>query len=213
MERLPFFLLLAVLFCLSYTATFGAESVILTIREVPDDFFDNAILDENETCEEGTFIVIGIFNAPSFSIKSLNNITVQDANSRQIPLQIERASVYREFDEINSVRLAFKVSKEALSSGSLRLAWGDDVSATNSEVERLRINAAHKERYRTFGWEEAPKGGSGEEFSSATLEVIVDDSANLYYLWYLLPMALIFSLLLVRKVSIGNRETASEQSQ
>lgn len=187
--------------CASAEAENG--SVFLAIRPVPDDFFDDARDGEDPELagRERPLYVIGIFNPPGFSIRSIGNVTLHDAGNNTITLLIDKSSIYSEFDDgaINSVRIAFVVDEKALEGGMPRIEWGPDVSAENMEVQGITAYLGDRERYRTFTIEERPAGGDSSSYV-ATLEVIVDDYADVYYLWYLLPMALIFGMLFVRKI-------------
>jgi hypothetical protein len=201
------FLLLAV--C---SVALCADSVIIIIREVPDDFFQDAGQNSSGAFNhtDNTYTVIGGFTSPLFSIPAINNVAVYDANSRQIRLVIEESSIHREFDDVSEIRFAFEIDKKALAAGQPKLKWGSDVSANNVLVEKIPIDAANRERYRTFAWEELPPEENCSP-QTATLEVIVDDQANLYFLWYLLPMALIFGLLVLRKLYLGKMPPATDQ--
>jgi hypothetical protein len=198
--RIPFALIICI--CVFTACAFAEEaSVALTIKPVPDDFFDKALdgkCPELEGKEDSVFIV-GLFNPPTFSIKDLKNVALVAVDGAQLPLIVEKSSLYSEFEGagINSLRFAFVISQSALSKGAPTLKWGGDVSATNNEVDKIVIYNGDKDRYRTFSWEERPKGGDGSY--TATIEVIVDDYADIYYVWYLLPMAVIFALLFVKK--------------
>ena len=192
----------------------AAEGVILVVKEVPDDFFDNAVTDGSVKFAHGkdTLTVVGRFIKDTFAIASISNVTVLDAKSRQIPLQIDSSSVYREFedDDITQIRFAFEIDKGALAEGPPRLEWGEDVSASNVLVDSISIDAGSRDRYRTFAWEECASG-EGYDSQVATLEVVVDDKANLYYLWYLLPMGIVFGLLALRKIYAGRKPQAADQ--
>jgi hypothetical protein len=182
------------------------ESVVLVLKQVPDDFFDAAPTGDipSGQLSDDTFTVVGLFNAPTFAVSSVNNVAVLDAAGKQLPLRIESASLYREFEDedINMMRFAFEIGRTAFSAGPPKLVWGKKVKAQNVEVEKLLVDPAKKERYRTFTWEVIPVRAQGQS-SVATLEVIVDERADIYYLWYLLPMALIFGLLFLRKIYSG----------
>ena len=192
----------------------AAEGVILVVKEVPNDFFENAVSNGSVEFSHGkdTLTIVGRFAKDTFAISSIGNITVRDAKSNQIPLCIESSSVYREFedDDITQIRFAFEIGKEALAAGPPRLEWGENVSASNVLVDRILIDAGSRDRYRTFAWEEC---ASGEGYNSqvATLEVVVDDKANLYYLWYLLPMGVVFGLLALRKIYAGRKPQAENR--
>lgn len=148
--------------------------------------------------EAGRLLVVGRFDDPRLGIENINQITVLTAGGRQLPLQIESDSIYFEFDRIVSLRFFFTV--DGSETGSLSIQWGPDVRAQNAKVKQLALDPAHRDLYREFRWrprESAPK----EESSVASIEVIADSSAEYHFLWYLLPMAVIFVLLTIRKAS------------
>ena len=198
--RIPFALVIC--FSVFIAAAFAEEaSVVLTIKPVPEDFFDKA---SDGHCpdldvKDDTVLVVGTFNPPTFSVKSTNNIELFAVDGSSIPLVIDKSSLYSEFEGagINSLRFEFSISGKDLGKGALTLRWDEAIAGSNREIERIEIFRDDKERYRTFSWEEKPKNVEGPYV--ATIEVIVDDYADAYYLWYLLPMALIFSLLFIKK--------------
>ncbi len=196
------------------SAAGAAEGVLLVVKEVPNDFFDKAVSDGSVKFDHDrdTLTVVGRFIKDTFTVSAVENVTVYDAKSRQIPLRIERSSVYREFedDDITQIRFAFEISRDALAAGPPRLEWGDDVSAKNTIVDRILVDAGSRERYRTFAWE-VQASGEGYGSQVATLEVVVDDKANLYYLWYLLPMGVVFILLALRKIYAGRKSQAADE--
>jgi hypothetical protein len=180
-------------------------SVMLVIRPVTDDFFDNAQNGQDQELKgyDDELIVIGTINAPDFAVQDINNVTLFDATGSPIPLTIEKSSLYSEFDDgfYNLMRISFRIRESILAQGALRLTWGSDISANNRQIDHIQVYLGEKERYRTFSWEAQPTGDDGGSYA-ATLEVIVDDYADTYYLWYLLPMALIFALLFVKKIAL-----------
>jgi len=188
--------------------------VILIVKEVPDDFFTNAVTDGSVQFKHGkdTLTVVGRFTRNTFSIPGIGNVTVYDAKSRQLQLRIESSSVYREFEDedITQIRFAFEISREALAAGPPRLEWGEDISAENIMIDRILIDGASRERYRTFAVEECASG-EGYNPQVAELEVIVDPKADYYYLGYLLPMGVVFGLLALRKIYAGRKPGAPEQ--
>lgn len=200
MKRIALTIVLLGVFC---TLGYASESAVLVVRAAPDDFFTDAVTDDSQTHEhrDGYITVIGLINMPSFSIAQIGNVTVRDARSRQIQLVVDSLSIYREFDDINQMRVAFQISEEALAAGSPTLVWGPDITADNIEIDRILVDGTSRERYRTFSWEECA-GGVNQNSQVATIEVVVDDTADLYYLWYLLPMGLIFLLLALRRLRI-----------
>lgn len=180
-------------------------SVMLVISPVVEDFFQNAQDGRDPGFTENTdeLIVIGTINAPTFSVEGINSVSLSDADGNPISLTIDQFSLYSEFDDgvYNSMRMLFTIPENILEKGALRLTWGDDISANNRQIEHIPVYLGEKERYRTFTWEEQPEGDDGAGYA-ATVEVIVDNYADTYYLWYLLPMVLIFTLLFVKKIAL-----------
>lgn len=127
-------------------------------------------------------------------------MALYDGANNPIPVIAEKSSYYSEFDndEINSLRISFIISEDLLDKGSPRLVWGDDINSENKEADKIHIYKAGKGIYKTFGLEERTEGDGGGDYFS-TVDVIVDDYADTYYIWYLLPMALIFGLLFFKK--------------
>jgi hypothetical protein len=176
---------------------------MLVIKPVTDDFFIQAQDGRGpERTADDERIIIGTLDAPELAIQQTNQIALFGPTGAPIPLTIETSSLYSEFDDgyYNVVRILFKVPENILQQGALRLAWGDEISANNTEVEQIMVYREEQDHYRTFTWEAQPEGDDGGSYT-ATLEVIVDDYADTYYLWYLLPMALIFTLLFVKKMT------------
>jgi len=148
-------------------------------------------------------VVVGLLDMPYFSVEDINRVAVYDADGRPLPLWVETASLYSEFDDgtINLMRIAFAIPEVDLEKGPLRLSWGDTVTSANHPVDRIHLHQADRSRYRTFVSEPQPRGNDAADFSSSVV-VIVDDKADTYFLWYLLPLVLVFILLFVRKALI-----------
>ena len=190
------------IFCLVFALFLAAEAfgqsenfMLLSLKPQPEDFFAGLLEGNDPNFPAKTssdYLVVGLINVASFTVTSIKNIAIRDATGRNLPLLVEKSSVYSEFgDKINSVRIGFAVSQECLEKGSLKLVWGDSVSGDTKEVESLRPHAGDRERYRSFSLEQRPAGDSSSSFS-ASINVIVDDYADKYYVWYLLPLVLIF---------------------
>ena len=147
-----------------------------------------------------TFLVIGTINDPSFFVSGFDKVMAFDAGGQPLSLIIDRSSVYSEFDDgnINSMRIAFLIDSPTLQGRSVRLTWGENLNATNQAVEQIKIYENSLDRYRTFLWESKSQQENTESYA-ASLEIIVDDQADIYYLWYLLPLVILFILLIVRK--------------
>jgi hypothetical protein len=159
--------------------------------------------------ENGQIIVVGRFDGADFAIERTDQITVLAPGGRALPLRIESDSIYREFDRIVSLRLCFTAADEAESRapGAFKLEWGADVKADNVLTGPIALDPARKDAYREFRWRQkpaAPATGAGQGASVATIEVIADTTAEYHFLWYLLPITLIFILLTIRKIRARN---------
>jgi len=124
-----------------------------------------------------------------------SNITVKNSSCSQIPLKIEESSLIGEFGSTVSLWLSFDVPSDEFSQDKpLTIEWGKDVSALNGKVKSIKIDIASASSYRTFTWRK-----KNDNSSFGTIEVIADSSADYYFLWYLLPIAVISAVLAIRK--------------
>ncbi|MFC1484926.1 hypothetical protein ACFL5N_00550 [bacterium] len=194
------FLLSIIFFVFSYV-TAEEQSVLLNIQPVNQNFFDSAKQNSDPLLKDAPkkFIVIGLINTPSFLIRNISNVTLFDASGKNVPLLVEKSSLYSEFNDeyINSMRIAFTITQEALKAGPPRLVWGENISSDNTQIESIQIYKNSKKSYLTFTLE--PAKSIDNMSYQATIEVIVDEYADKYYLWYLLPIILIFVLLFIRR--------------
>lgn len=150
---------------------------------------------------EGNVLVSGRIDHAGFFIDELSQITVETPQGEGIPLLIDRASIFREFGSVVSLLFAFEIS-ESVADGSgrgFRILWGPSIEADNQEVERVLVDPGRPALYRQFRWVESLGGDSGDETPFSTIVVIADSTAEYHFLWYLLPMGLIFTLLTIRK--------------
>jgi len=184
-------------------AGFAGESVDLRLLPAPDRFFESAGSAPNTAPPEGNILVFGLFNDPRLSIEGIDRITVVAGDGTQIPLTIEKDSVFYEFDRIVSLRFYFLVDADSADDPETRftLSWGSDVAAKNTEVAKVALDPESRSRTRGFQWGNADISG-GVSGQVAQIEVIADSSAGYYFLWYLLPMAMIFALLTIRKLTV-----------
>lgn len=155
--------------------------------------------------EKGCLRVIGSLGgagAPDFKIASINNLRAKDVSSgKYLPLAVDESGIVEEFGRIVSLWVAFDAPESGLDGGSgFVLEWGDDVESPSRMVKNLKLDPAHSGRYRTFSLN-TEKGSK----SFASIEVIADSSADYYFLWYLLPMALIFAVLTAGKMRFLSR--------
>ncbi len=183
-------------------ALFGESRALVQIKPAPEDFAAEAKNGSDPIFPQADFIITGKINLPKFAIENIRQLSVKDTNGKTLPVVVDKASVYSEFDEseINSLRIAFGISEAALAKGSPVLIWGADINdQTNREIPKINVYRKNLNKYRTFNLVVRPQGKSNSS-RFATIEVIVDDYADTYYLWYLLPMALVFILLGLKKV-------------
>lgn len=201
-----FLILMLCLFLQVSWAAAGEKEVLLIFQPIgKDDYMDMEIEllagDDPILAEtNNTFLVVGTINDPSFSVSGFNTVMAYDAGGKPLSLIIDRSSVYSEFDDgnINSMRIAILIDYSTFKGGSVRLTWGESLNATNQVVEQIKIYENSLDRYRTFLWESKSQQENTESYA-ASLEIIVDDQADIYYLWYLLPLVILFLLLIVRK--------------
>lgn len=179
------------------------KSVLLTVKPVDDTFFDYTEqgADPSMKLNPDQRIVVGLINVPSFEIKNTANTALYDSEGRQIPITIDKSSFYSEFDDstINSMRISFITDDRTIKKGHFRFEWGDNINSKNTVVDKIPVFTTSKDIYREFTWEEQPQKSDLANYS-ATLDIIVDDKADTYYLWYLLPMVLIFFMLIIRRL-------------
>ena len=121
-------------------------------------------------------------------------------SGEQVALIVESGSVWRDLEEIVSVRFAFVVAEGDVDCLTpLRIVWGPRVRGAFAEVDRLRPDPSVRERFRSAAWASATDA-EDDGSSIASIEVVVDSRASYDFFYYLLPMALLFVLLSVRKI-------------
>ena len=149
----------------------------------------------------GELAVLGTFVHPLLSIRDISEITVIAPDGHQVPLSIELSSIFFEFDRIVSLRFFFLIGESEASAEArpFVIQWGPGVKADNAKVNRIVLDPGRCPLYREFRWRETGSASS-QSRSVATIEVIADSSAEYHFLWYLLPMALIFAILTIRKI-------------
>jgi hypothetical protein len=178
------------------------KSDLLILKPVSDDFQTNIPVgtDPKLSGVDDGIIAVGLLDIPYFSVQDISHVALNDVCGNPVPLWVETTSLYSEFDDgtINMMRIAFLIPESDLEKGALRLSWGDSVKSENRMVDRIDLYQENRDRYRTFICEAQPRGNDAGNFSSSVV-VIVDDKADIYFLWYLLPIILIFIFLFVRK--------------
>lgn len=148
--------------------------------------------------ETGSLLIFGRIDDPSFSIAGPDQVTVIASGGRQVPLLIDEKSIFREFGNIVSMKIAFTAAESELAAGDLLLRWGPDVCAANVAGGEISSSGIAGDRLRQFRIMRTASGA--EPPSVATIQVIADSHAGWYFLWYLLPISVIFALLTIRKI-------------
>lgn len=178
------------------------KSDLLIVRPISDDFLTDVLVgpDPRLSGADDGIIVAGLLDMPYFSVQETSQVALFDADGNPVPLWVDASSIYSEFDDgtINLIRIAFLIPEANLEKGALRISWGGGVTSKNQIVDHIDLYQQSMDQYRTFVCEEQPRGNDAANFSSSVM-VIVDDKADIYFLWYLLPIVLIFILLFVRK--------------
>jgi len=177
----------------------GSESVVLAFVPAREGLFVEGAGAPNAIPGEGEVLVVGRFDDVRFAVKNINRVTVVAPDGRKVPLDVGRT--FAEFNKIVSVHLCFRVARKEVLPGTepFELRWGPDVKAENRKVKSIVLDPARREQYREFRWGRRRTDTSADE-QVTTLTVIADSYADYYFLWYLVPMALIFVLLTVRKI-------------
>ncbi len=176
-----------------------AGTLPLTFHEFPA---ERAVWgDANLVPLPGAVVVIVRLNHSSFAVEDINHITVIPPSGNTAELTFETSSIVEEFGEIISVRFAFVANPSELASDGRKIAWGEDaVEGTQTPVivESFALSADRASDYREgrFDAQTGPRGDA----SATEIEIIADSSADYYSLWYLLPMAVIISVLTARKL-------------
>ena len=206
MRSLGGFFIVFVFWCAAGIApVYGAGSAELVVRSPAATFFEETSSGDGATVvpDEGRVVVVGSVDYPGFSIADASRVTVVAPGERQLPLRIDKDSITRDFDRIVALRCFFVVDASELSGGRFMLVWGPEVSAKNRLVGRIRPDRGLPDAYREFVREAAPPSADVGT-SIATVEVIADSTAEYHFLWYLLPIAVIFIILTFRKLHARN---------
>lgn len=178
------------------------KSDLLIVKPFSEDFQTNIPVgtDPKLSGSDHDILVVGMLDMPYFSIQEISQVALSDADGVPVSLWVDTSSLYSEFDDgtINLMRIAFLIPEADLENGALRISWGDSVTSENNIVDHIDLYQESREKYRTFVCEEQPRENDAANYSSSVV-VIVDDKADIYFLWYLLPIVLIFILLFVRK--------------
>ena len=198
--RRPLLNRLVLLFTLAVCAGYAhAATVNLSVGNSPDltalPLADNASF---VPAQEATWIVFGRISDFGFAIENPEHLLVLDGENNPLPLTIETGTAFREFGEIIALTFAFELDARTLAKGPPRAEWGKNVRGTIREVASLSFPTNAASRLHAFATD-AGDAVPADAAQFATIEIIADSNADKYYLWYLLPMAVIFVLLILRK--------------
>ncbi|MFH0911732.1 MAG: hypothetical protein V1918_09545 [Planctomycetota bacterium] len=183
----------------------AAEGVLLELVPASEALFDPVGEGECPAPSSGELLVVGRFSTEGFSIRDIGRIALQAPDGRTLPLLIEEESLSGEFGEIQSLRFLFAFPEKEAADALFRLVWGPDVSAENRLVRRIFLDPAAAGRVREFRRCAEPAAPPGEQASLATIAVRAESYADLYALWYLVPIGLVFVLLIARKMYAHER--------
>ncbi|HOK04068.1 MAG TPA: hypothetical protein P5270_00965 [Victivallales bacterium] len=190
---------LFLLFISFYASAF--EKFELIIIE-PNQQIINLLLNQNAAKVPQNFTrIAGVFNKNGFSIPEIKNLTVEDINGKKFPLVISQNDIVTEFGEIVSLWFYFDISKKYIDDGgTLFLLYGKDINSENNTSLEFAIKPEDKEFLKTFSWKDLKQ--ADQTANLASIEVIADSKADYFFLWYLLPMAVILIILSFRKFNL-----------
>ncbi|MHC4915733.1 MAG: hypothetical protein ACYTGB_09595 [Planctomycetota bacterium] len=175
------------------------ESLELEVEAAGQALLLSAPPGDGPRLDPGEGLCACLFRYDRLQIENLSQVTVLGSGGRQFPLMIESSSVFKEFGKIVGLRFYLLVPAGQARPGSdtFVLRWGPGVEAENSEVETVCLDPDLADAYRGL------KAVSLAPDSAGTITVIADSSADYHFLWYLVPIGLIFFLLTLRKLAIG----------
>jgi len=179
-----------------------SESVKLKLVPAREELFREEMEAPNAAPGEDQVLVFGRFDDARFRVANTGQITVIAPDGRQVPLTIEKTSVFFEFDRVVSLRFFFAADRKDIEAGagSFEIRWGPDVKTGNRQVERIALDPGRRDDCREFRWFRPKKTADDPDSQVTTVTVIADSYADYYFMWYLVPMALIFVLLTIRKI-------------
>lgn len=151
------------------------------------------------TTPAGMVAVYGHLTGADFAVAGLNQVTVENAAGEPLPLQLDTTNQFEDFGEIVGLWCCFLVPAAAATPGTrYTLRWGDDLVVENIAVEGLAFAESDLPGIRGFRLQFAAVAGDPQALTS--LQIIADSSADYSFLWYLLPMAVLFALLTIRRI-------------
>ncbi len=190
----------AALFLGSALAAVAAGGVDLTLADpspdAPPPLADTATV---TPAADATWLVHGRLSGAGFAVARPGQVRVTDGAGEPLPLVVETNTLFREFGEIVALTAAFEIDPRTLAAGPPRIEWGPDVAGEVRPVATITFPPDAGARIRVFAAGDSAAPPSGDASHFATIDIIADSHADSYYLWYLLPMAVIFALLIIRK--------------
>jgi len=148
----------------------------------------------------GMVAVYGRIAGPDFAVAQLEQVAVATAAGEPVPMLVDDASKFVEFDEIVGFWCCLLLPADQAEPGTiLTLRWGEDVAGKTTPVEALRFAMEDLGRVRGFRVEAGP-ANSGDQAAMTSVRVIADSTADYHFLWYLLPMGALFTLLTIRRL-------------
>ncbi|HOX05435.1 MAG TPA: hypothetical protein PK280_03455 [Planctomycetota bacterium] len=172
----------------------GAEAVEFELAPAGEEFFA-ADGQAAPTPAPGPGSCLVIFRYSRLSVADLGQLALIGPDGKALPLLVE--PLFEEFGRIADARMVFSLpeAEAAAGRGPFTLKWGPDTKGASSRTERIAADPAHRELYRSL----RPRAGAAAG-NVASIEVIADSTAEYHFLWYLLPMSMVFALLLARKL-------------
>lgn len=172
-------------------------SLRLDIEPVDEVFFDSMAGASPVLPDQGMLLVAGSMDHPGFYVESLNNVSVESSDGTRVPLMVDMSSLLREFDGVVAGLFAFSVPENH--ADEYKIVWGSAVEAAdNILLDEFKLDPERAGLYRQFRWTETLASGA-EDTPFSTIVVIADSTAEYHFLWYLLPIGLVFILLTFRR--------------
>ncbi|MDZ7816458.1 MAG: hypothetical protein U5N86_10815 [Planctomycetota bacterium] len=185
---------------------YGENVASLVFEEPRAGHFEAENTSEELVPPEGKVGVLCTFNDSSFAVASVDDFAVFSPEGERIPLVIDESNVLEEFGDIYSIRFVFFINRSAIDSALPHtVKWGEGIEGENTLLGEFSLAQDVMKMYRECTW--VAGVAEGADSSVATIEVIVDESADYYSLWYLLPMALLFIVLTIRKLKASDLTT------
>ena len=151
-------------------------------------------------------VVAGKITDRAFGIPDVDSMRLLGKNGNEIPLLVEESTIFREFGQIVSCLICFRVHATAIEkdSGAFILEWGKEVQGNNKLIQKINPPQGEDVLTKEFELREMSEGSEAGDMSVTSIDVVADSQAKYYSLWYLLPITLIFILLTLRKMALRN---------